>query len=65
MKHLISKSINGIIIQIFSYFIAYIVLKIVIESINIKISITELIRGIRNGKIYYYNNRMELDLSKI
>lgn len=62
---LISKSLNGILIQAFSYFIAYIILNMIIDSIGISISFSELMRGIRNGRIFYYNNKEVLDLSKI
>ncbi|WP_337859875.1 IS4 family transposase [Ferroplasma sp.] len=65
MDKLISKSLNGILIQLFSYFIAYIILNMIIDSIGISISFSELIRGIRNKRMYYYNNMIILDLSRI
>ena len=63
--HLLSKSLNGMIIQIFSYMIAYIIVNMIIESMGIMVSFPEIVRGIRHGSIRYFNNIYNLDLSKI
>ncbi|KJE48517.1 MULTISPECIES: hypothetical protein [unclassified Acidiplasma] len=47
IDHLLSKSLNGMIIQIFSYMIAYIIVNMIIEAIGIMISFPEIIRDIR------------------
>jgi len=65
IDHLLSKSVNGMIIQIFSYIMAYIVMNMIMESIGIMISFPEIIRGIRHGYISYFNNIYNLDLSEI
>ena len=65
INHLLSKSLNGMIIQIFSYMIAYIIVNMIMESIGIMVSFPEIIRGIRHGFIRYFNNIYHLDLSKI
>ncbi len=65
MDHLLSKSINVTIIQIFSYMIAYIIVNKIMESIGIMISFPEIIRGIRHGFIRYFNNIYHLNLSRI
>ncbi len=65
INHLLSKSLNGMIIQIFSYMIAYIIVNMIMESIDIMFSFPEIIRGIRHGSIRYFNNIYHLDLSKI
>ena len=49
--HLLSKSLNGMIIQIFSYMIAYIIVNMIIESMGIMVSFPEIVRGIRHGFI--------------
>ena len=65
IDHLLSKSVNGMIIQVFSYMIAYIIMNMIMESIGIMVSFPELIRGIRHGTISYFNNIYNLDVSKI
>ena len=65
IDHLLSKSLNGMIIQIFSYMIAYIIVNMIMESIDIMFSFPEIIRGIRHGSIRYFNNIYNIDLSKI
>ena len=65
IDHLLSKSVNGIIIQAFSYMIAYIIVNMIMESIGILLSFPEIIRGIRHGSISYFNNTCHLDQSKI
>ena len=60
-----STSLNGMIIQIFSYITEYIIVNMIMESIGIMVSFPELIRGIRHGNISYFNNIYNLDLSKI
>ncbi len=65
IDHLLSKSLNGMIIQAFSYMIAYIIVNMIMESIGIMISFPELIRGIRHGTIRYFNNIYNINLSKI
>jgi hypothetical protein len=65
IDHLLSKSVNGMIIQVFSYMIAYIIVNMIIESIGIMVSFPELIRGIRHGTISYFDNIYNLDLSRI
>ena len=59
------KSLNGMIIQIFSYMTAYIIMNMIMESIGIIVSFPEIIRGIRHGNIRYFNNIYSIDLSKI
>ena len=63
--HLLSKSLNGMIIQVFSYMIAYIIVNMIMESIGIIVSFPEIIRGIRHGFIRYFNNIYHLDLFRI
>ena len=53
------------IIQIFSYMIAYIIVNMIMESMGIMVSFPEIIRGIRHGSISYFNNTCHLDLSRI
>ena len=65
IDHLLSKSLNGMIIQIFSYMTAYIIMNMIMESIGIIVSFPEIIRGIRHGNIRYFNNIYSIDLSKI
>ena len=65
IDHLLSKSVNGMIIQVFSYMIAYIVVNMIMESIGILLSFPEIIRGIRHDSISYFNNICHLDPSKI
>ena len=65
IDHLLSKSVNGMIIQIFSYMIAYIIVNMIMESMGIMVSFPEIIRGIRHGSISYFNNTCHLDLSRI
>ena len=65
INHLLSKSLNGMIIQVFSYMIAYIIVNMIMESIGIMVSFPEIIRGIRHGFIRYFNNIYHLDLSRI
>ena len=65
IDHLLSKSLNGMIIQIFSYMIAYIIVNMIIEAIGIMISFPEIIRDIRHGSIKYFNNIYNIYLSKI
>ena len=65
IDHLLSKSVNGMIIQVFSYMIAYIIVNMIMESMGIMVSFPELIGGIRHGSIRYFNNIYNLDLSKI
>lgn len=65
ITHLISRSINGMIVQVFSHFIAYIIINIIKESIGINISFSEIIRGIRHGNIRYFNNKYSICLSNI
>ena len=65
IDHLLSKSVNGMIIQVFSYMIAYIIMNMIMESMRIMVSFPELIRGIRHGTISYFNNIYNLDVSKI
>ena len=65
IDHLLSKSLNGMVIQIFSYMIEYIIVNMIMESIGIMISFPEIIRGIRHGYIKYFNNIYNIDLSKI
>ena len=65
IDHLLSKSVNGMIIQAFSYMIAYIIVNMIMESIGIMVSFPELIRGIRHGSISYFNNIYHLDLFRI
>ena len=65
IDHLLSKSLNGMIIQVFSYMIAYIIVNMIMESIGIIVSFPEIIRGIRHGNIRYFNNIYSIDLSKI
>ena len=65
INHLLSKSLNGMIIQVFSYMIAYIIVNMIMESIGIMVSFPEIIRGIRHGFIRYFNNIYHLDLSSI
>ncbi len=45
------KSLNGMIIQIFSYMIIYIIVNMIMESMGIIASFSEIIRGIRYGFI--------------
>ena len=61
IDHLLSKSLNGMIIQVFSY----IIVNMIMESIGILLSFPEIIRGIRHGNIRYFNNIYSIDLSKI
>ncbi|MHB1439702.1 MAG: transposase [Cuniculiplasma sp.] len=49
IDHLISKSINGIPIQIFSALIAYIVLLMLQASLLVSESIPEILRSMRHG----------------
>ena len=65
IDHLLSKSLNGMIIQVFSYMIAYIIVNMIIESMGIIVSFSEIVRGIRHGSIRYFNNICHLNLSKI
>ena len=65
IDHLLSKSVNGMIIQVFSYMIAYIIVNMIMESIGILLSFPEIIRGIRHGSISYFNNIYNLNLSRI
>ena len=65
IDHLLSKSVNGMIIQAFSYMIAYIIVNMIMESIGILLSFPEIIRGIRHGSISYFNNIYNLNLSRI
>ncbi len=65
IDHLLSKSLNGMIIQVFSYMTAYIIMNMIMESIGILLSFPEIIRGIRHGNIKYFNNIYNIDLSKI
>jgi hypothetical protein len=65
IDHLLSKSVNGMIMQVFSYITAYIIVNMIIESIGILLSFTELTRGIRHGSISYFNNIYNLDVSRI
>ena len=65
IDHLLSKPLNGMIIQVFSYMIAYIIVNMIMESIGIMVSFPEIIRGIRHGFIRYFNNIYHLDLSRI
>ncbi len=65
IDHLLSESLNGMIIQVFSYMTAYIIMNMIMESIGIMVSLPELIRGIRHGNIRYFNNIYNLDLLKI
>ena len=65
IDHLLSKSLNGMITQIFSYMIAYIIVNMIMESIGIMVSFPEIIRGIRHWFIRYFNNIYHLDLSRI
>ena len=65
IDHLLSKSLNGMIIQVFSYMIAYIIVNMIMESAGIMVSFPEIIRGIRHGFIRYFNNIYHLDLSRI
>ena len=53
------------IIQVFSYMIAYIIVNMIMESLEIMVSFPELIRGIRHGTISYSNNIYNLELSRI
>ena len=59
------KSLNGMIIQIFSYMIIYIIVNMIMESMGIIASFSEIIRGIRYGFIKYFNNICNIDLSKL
>ena len=45
IDHLLSKSVNGMIIQAFSYMIAYIIVNMIMESVGILLSFPEIIRG--------------------
>ena len=65
IDHLLYKSVNGMIIPVFSYMIAYIIVNMIMESMRIMVSFPELIRGIRHGSISYFNNIYNLDLSRI
>ena len=65
IDHLLSKSLNGMIIQVFSYMITYIIVNMIMESIGIMLSFPEIIRGIRHGFISSFNNIYNIDLSKI
>jgi hypothetical protein len=65
IDHLLSKSLNGMIIQVFSYMTAYIVVNMIMESMGIMVSFPEIIRGIRHGNIRYFNNIYNINLSKI
>ena len=56
IDHLLSKSLNGMIIQVFSYMIAYIIVNMIMESIGIMVSFPEIIRGIGHIPIIYFNN---------
>ena len=47
--HLISKSINGILIQIFSALIAYVILLMIQASLSYLMGIPEMVRLIRHG----------------
>ena len=55
IDHLLSKSVNGMIIQAFSYMIAYIIVNMIMESMGIMVSFPEIISGIRHGSISYFN----------
>ena len=63
--HLLLKSLNGMIIQVVSYMILYIMVNMIMESIGIMASFPEIARGIGHGFIRYFNNIYNLDLSKI
>ncbi len=65
IDHLLSKSLNGIIIQVFSYMIAYIIVNMIMESTNIMVSFPEIVRGIRHGNIRYFNNIYNINLPRI
>ena len=65
IDHLLSKSLNGMIIQVFSYMIAYIIVNMIMKSIGIMISFPGIIMGIRHGFIRYFNNIYHFDLSRI
>ncbi len=65
IDHLLSKSLNGMIIHVFSYMIEYIIVNIIMESINIMVSFPELVRVIRHGNIKYSNNIYNINLPRI
>jgi hypothetical protein len=49
LDHLISKKINGIMVQIFTALIAYLVLRMIQEMLSCFMGIPEIIREIRHG----------------
>ena len=49
LDHLISKKINGIMVQIFTALIAYIVLMMIQDMLSCFMGIPDLIRYIRHG----------------
>jgi hypothetical protein len=53
------------IIPVFSYMMAYIIVDMMMESICISLSFLEIIKGIRHGTISYFNNIYHLDLYRI
>ena len=65
IDYILSKSLNGMIILVFSYIVAYIVVNMIMESIGIMVSFNEIIRGIRHGSISYLNNIYDLNMSKV
>ena len=65
IDHLLSKSVNGVMIQAFSYMMASIIVDLIMESMGILFSFPEIIRGIRHGSINYFNDIYHLDLSRI
>ncbi|PYB68298.1 IS4 family transposase [Thermoplasma sp. Kam2015] len=49
IDHLISRNVNGILIQIFSALIAYVILRMIQDMISCRMGIPDLIRMIRHG----------------
>lgn len=56
IDHLISKSINGILIQIFCALIAYLLLLMIQSSMMIYMTIPEIIRDLRHGGVLITKN---------
>ena len=56
IDHLLSKSVNGMIIQAFSYMMAYIIVNMIMESMGIMVSFPEIISGISKSWLSKLNN---------
>jgi len=51
LNHLMSRKINGIMIQIFLALIAYLILLMIQSSLNVYRTLPEIIRAIRNEMV--------------